>query len=792
MIDCVETMSLITGIFSDSSERNSVDTLCRLCMKNNDNYYDIFSSNLASKMTVKDALNDLVGLQVAVEDGLPANMCPLCLKKLKEFSDFKRICLESDEELRKCSSRNYFRRGNEEGAADVKLESCDDTTDCIQDATQGTSRVECSVQTTEVYIPVTSCQSPRANMLLHVKEEDEDPLREGDYPIGHTTAPGGISSNVLDPLATHELPTFTTNGYLNENWTVACVSTKEEVGLPALDQVPLRTTSTSYVLAERNIKIDPGDYFIVPSASERLMESKSEVSSLGEGGNVTDGELEKCVALNESDISGDGGAMTVAAGGGDALHITDSLRTAGVSENGIRGTEAVVGGEEEKSFCLKENPGNSCGFNGNLYHCFNCRDVFNTKNDLVKHMGICLCGSDLDVGAGSSKGQDKPLKNVASSEERDRSCEPTTSKTLKGQKRKRNGLREKGNGPLLKGQGDSVKTAVSIEESSVPCEPNTCEIAEGLRRKGKGVMQKGNVHHKGGIFGGMGEKKSVSRSSLEGGKPRAPSRSSSGVGKGRNLVGASGGEMLHSCSVCCKVFTQGSILEKHMRTHSEDRPYSCSECDKSFSQRSILTNHMRKHAVEKPFSCSDCAKAFSSKGNLVMHLRTHSGEKPYACSVCGKSFNASNNLTKHMRTHEGKNPHTCGECSKSFPTASRFIAHVRSHSREKCFDCGICGKFFTRSHTLNCHLRTHTGEKPYSCDDCAKSFATKTNLTRHVLTHSGERPFSCGDCEKSFALRGNLVIHLRSHTGEKPYSCRICGKSFNASNNLTKHMRTHT
>ncbi|XP_046404866.1 uncharacterized protein LOC124170210 isoform X3 [Ischnura elegans] len=206
MIDCVETMSLITGIFSDSSERNSVDTLCRLCMKNNDNYYDIFSSNLASKMTVKDALNDLVGLQVAVEDGLPANMCPLCLKKLKEFSDFKRICLESDEELRKCSSRNYFRqRGNEEGAADVKLESCDDTTDCIQDATQGTSRVECSVQTTEVYIPVTSCQSPRANMLLHVKEEDEDPLREGDYPIGHTTAPGGISSNVLDPLATHEL-----------------------------------------------------------------------------------------------------------------------------------------------------------------------------------------------------------------------------------------------------------------------------------------------------------------------------------------------------------------------------------------------------------------------------------------------------------------------------------------------------------------------------------------------------------------------------------------------------------
>ena len=52
-------------ILSDSSERNSESTLCRLCMKNNDSYYNIFTSNVACEMTVKDGLHDLVGLQVS-------------------------------------------------------------------------------------------------------------------------------------------------------------------------------------------------------------------------------------------------------------------------------------------------------------------------------------------------------------------------------------------------------------------------------------------------------------------------------------------------------------------------------------------------------------------------------------------------------------------------------------------------------------------------------------------------------------------------------------------------------
>ncbi|XP_046407843.1 uncharacterized protein LOC124172444 isoform X3 [Ischnura elegans] len=57
-------MSITAGIDWDSSDSNSEGNMCRLCMKKNHNFYSIFSSNIAYKITVKDALHDLVGLQV--------------------------------------------------------------------------------------------------------------------------------------------------------------------------------------------------------------------------------------------------------------------------------------------------------------------------------------------------------------------------------------------------------------------------------------------------------------------------------------------------------------------------------------------------------------------------------------------------------------------------------------------------------------------------------------------------------------------------------------------------------
>ncbi|XP_046407706.1 uncharacterized protein LOC124172306 [Ischnura elegans] len=203
-------MSRTTGNFK--SERSSKSGLCRLCRKSNSVYYNIFTSNIACKITVKEALNDLVGLQVAVGDGLPNTMCPLCLKKLTEFSVFKKICLESNRVLRTFSPRNYGRGIQGDEAADDELGSSADSKDFIQDEIQGTSHLTCSVQRTEIYIPVPDSHQSRANILETVKEENKDPLREDNYPEMYTQDPAKISSNALDPLAIDDLSGLGTCG----------------------------------------------------------------------------------------------------------------------------------------------------------------------------------------------------------------------------------------------------------------------------------------------------------------------------------------------------------------------------------------------------------------------------------------------------------------------------------------------------------------------------------------------------------------------------------------------------
>ena len=67
----------------------------------------------------------------------------------------------------------------------------------------------------------------------------------------------------------------------------------------------------------------------------------------------------------------------------------------------------------------------------------------------------------------------------------------------------------------------------------------------------------------------------------------------------------------HECGVCEKVFGSQADLARHMRTHTNEKPYECDVCEKRFTTSSSLKVHMRIHTNEM-FECDVCEKRFTS------------------------------------------------------------------------------------------------------------------------------------------------------------------------------------
>lgn len=114
-------------------------------------------------------------------------------------------------------------------------------------------------------------------------------------------------------------------------------------------------------------------------------------------------------------------------------------------------------------------------------------------------------------------------------------------------------------------------------------------------------------------------------------KPSRPSRST-GKGKGnRKARLTSDGDIRRkfSCCHCGKSFKTKSHLQRHILTHTGEKPYTCNRCDCRFNQSSSLRNHVIAiHTKEYPHTCNNCRKGFLMPAVLQKHLQT---------SECGKS-----------------------------------------------------------------------------------------------------------------------------------------------------------
>lgn len=203
----------------------------------------------------------------------------------------------------------------------------------------------------------------------------------------------------------------------------------------------------------------------------------------------------------------------------------------------------------------------------------------------------------------------------------------------------------------------------------------------------------------------------------------------------------------------------------------------CDLCDASFVgpyARGLITHHLREHRRRRwPQLCTVCKKWCSSQRVLNDHMLTHTNERPYRCEICDVGFNAKSTLTNHRFTHSNVIGFVCAECGLGFVAQYQLNKHISRKHRITTYTCELCepqrqfvGYSLFAYHKESVHF---SNGKAFECDVCLKRFKIKKKLFEHRKVHSGERSYLCRYCGKGFSQsQGKRAHERRTHEGSMP------------------------
>lgn len=126
---------------------------------------------------------------------------------------------------------------------------------------------------------------------------------------------------------------------------------------------------------------------------------------------------------------------------------------------------------------------------------------------------------------------------------------------------------------------------------------------------------------------------------------------------------------------------EGTPKQKRERKPQRPGKYVCTYCGRACAKPSVLQKHIRSHTGERPYPCAPCGFSFKTKSNLYKHRKSHT-HRVKAGLVLGESGRSLEEQATESED-ETKQPSS----ASSLTERQGSVASIKSHETDRAKDC---------------------------------------------------------------------------------------------------------
>ncbi|KAM3928660.1 ras-responsive element-binding protein 1 isoform 2-T3 [Leptodactylus fuscus] len=194
-----------------------------------------------------------------------------------------------------------------------------------------------------------------------------------------------------------------------------------------------------------------------------------------------------------------------------------------------------------------------------------------------------------------------------------------------------------------------------------------------------------------------------------------------------------------TCPYCPRVFPWASSLQRHMLTHTGQKPYPCAQCDAFFSTKSNCERHLlRKHGVANLSLRRNGLMAQSKESDVGSHDSTDSQSD---ADLSAPEVDVLD-LTSGEKERAEQAPHTDSNQASEYKQAENLTVdkeEPKQDGEEQLEDDAVSNKSLDlnfASKLIEFKLSASEQATTNSCDVCGKNFKFAATLGRHKRAHS--------------------------------------------------------